>query len=46
VRLQELLASDRPSGELTTELTGLEAGSPLWVMVTSAVEDARPGASS
>jgi mannitol-1-phosphate 5-dehydrogenase len=41
VRLQELLASDRPADDLVREITGLEAGSPLVAPIAEAVDAAR-----
>ncbi|WP_210479753.1 mannitol-1-phosphate 5-dehydrogenase [Naasia sp. SYSU D00948] len=41
VRLQELLAGDRPSADLAQEITGLEPGSPLLAQVEEAVDAAR-----
>ncbi|WP_210507403.1 mannitol-1-phosphate 5-dehydrogenase [Naasia sp. SYSU D00057] len=41
VRLQELLASDRPSAELAQEITGLDTGSPLLAAVVAEIDAAR-----
>lgn len=45
VRLQELLAGDRPSPELVTEITGLEPGA-LHAAITAVLEDARAASRS
>jgi mannitol-1-phosphate 5-dehydrogenase len=41
--LRERLASDSSSAELVTDLTGIEAGHPLFVALEIAVADARGG---